>query len=233
MKYVYRIIRILYCMDVTLRTRTLNDFTDILTYHTFAMATFPMTITLDTPDEDVVAAVLVDAEEYGILMERYEAKLDRYIRRLGVREHEDRQDVLQEIFLKAYRNLNGFDIDLSFSSWLYRIAHNEAISWYRKKNVRPEGHLVDDAETIFQFVAAAAVLPSTTTRERINAQEIERALGEIPKKYQAVLILRFFEHKEYEEISDILKIPVGTVGTLLHRGKIALQKQLNDEAIDI
>lgn len=184
-------------------------------------------------DEHVVPLVLENAECYGVLMRRYQDKLDRYIRRLGVRVLEDRQDVLQDIFLKAYRNLNGFDTDLSFSSWIYRIAHNEAISWYRKKNVRPEGHLVDDAETIFMFAEAAEVLPSTQTRERINAEEIHRALHQVSEKYRGVLVLRFFEHKEYEEISDILKIPVGTVGTLLHRGKDALKKQLNDVAIDI
>ena len=60
--------------------------------------------------------------------------------RLGIRNAEDREDTLQDIFIKIYKNLNGFDTNLSFSSWVYRIAHNEAISAYRKKNVRPEGH---------------------------------------------------------------------------------------------
>lgn len=184
-------------------------------------------------DEALIAPVLADASHYRLIVERYEAKLDRYIRRLGVRVQEDREDVLQNIFIKAYRNLNGFDTSLSFSSWLYRIAHNEAISWYRKENVRPEGHLVDDAETIFQFVQSAELQPSAATIERLNAHEVHRALDTLPEKYRSVLILRFFEHKEYEDISDILKIPVGTVGTLLHRGKTRLATAINKNAVDV
>src|SRR5690606_8168284 len=93
-------------------------------------------------DEMLVALSLEDKERFGELIERYESKLGRYIARLGIRTAEDRQDVLQEIFLKVYKNLNGFDPKLSFSSWIYRIAHNEAISWYRKQSVRPEGNLI-------------------------------------------------------------------------------------------
>lgn len=184
-------------------------------------------------DEALIAHILGDATQYALIVTRYEAKLDRYIRRLGVRVQEDREDVLQNIFIKAYRNLNGFDTRLSFSSWLYRIAHNEAISWYRKENVRPEGHLVDDADTILQFVQSAELQTQTAAVERINAHEMHRALGTLPEKYRAVLILRFFEHKEYEDISDILQIPVGTVGTLLHRGKRRLADAINNKAIDV
>ena len=89
-------------------------------------------------DEEIVVKTLQDKQFFGEIVDRYEAKLTRYIARLGVRNPEDQLDVLQEIFLKVYKNLNGFDRSLQFSSWIYRISHNEAISWYRKKNVRPE-----------------------------------------------------------------------------------------------
>ena len=69
--------------------------------------------------------------------------------------------------------------------------------------------------------------------EKINADELNRALNAIDKKYREVLILRFFEHKEYEEISDILQIPTGSVGTLIHRGKKQLQRELNNDSIRI
>lgn len=184
-------------------------------------------------DEAVVVSVLADADQYGILMERYEAKLDRYIRRLGVYTPEDREDVLQDIFIKAYRYLNSFDQSLQFSSWLYRIAHNEAISWYRKKKVRPEGHLVDDADTILAFTKAELSDAAEASTARINASEVQRALAELDEKYRTVIILRFFEHKEYEEISDILRIPVGTVGTLVHRGKVRLERLLDTDIVEI
>lgn len=184
-------------------------------------------------DTELVEKTLADADYYGHLVARYEAPLDRYIRRLGVFTHEDRQDVLQEIFIKAYRNLNSFNRSLKFSSWLYRIAHNEAISWYRKRSVRPEGHLVDDGETVLMFTEAAELQPDAASKARLNSQALETALEQLPEKYREILILRFFEHKEYDEISDILRIPVGTVGTLIHRGKARLEKLLSTEEIDV
>ncbi len=188
---------------------------------------------LPPSDEEVVVRTLADSACYGELVERYEAKLTRYIRRLGVHRLEDQQDVLQDIFLKAYRNLNSFDTNLSFSSWIYRIAHNEAISWYRKTVVRPEGNLVADSDEILQFVQSKEVAPDVAFDREINAAEVTEALAQIDEKYRVVLILRFFEHKEYDEISDILKIPVGSVGTLIHRGKKQLASVLNPHAIRI
>jgi len=188
---------------------------------------------LTQSDQEIVQLTLKDPNQYGLLMERYEAKLKRYIARLGVRNPEDQLDVLQEIFIKAYRNLNGFDTSLSFSSWIYRIAHNEAISFYRKKNVRPEGHLVGDGDEILGFLSSSQEGEEVVFDKTINSVEVNRALEQIDEKYREPIILRFFEHKEYDEISDILQIPIGSVGTLLHRGKKQLASVLNKDVIRI
>lgn len=188
---------------------------------------------MEQSDEALVKLTIEDPNQYGILMERYEEKLKRYITRLGVRHPEDQLDVLQEIFIKAYRNLNGFDTSLSFSSWMYRIAHNEAISFYRKKNIRPEGHLIADSEEILEFLSSKEEGIEVTHDQSINAKEIERALSLISEKYREPIILRYFEHKEYDEISDILEIPIGSVGTLLHRGKKQLSAVLNKDYLRI
>ncbi len=184
-------------------------------------------------DEEIVKDSLADKEQFGILMDRYEAKLRRYIARLGVRNPDDQLDVLQDIFLKVYRNLNGFDTGLKFSSWIYRIAHNEAISAYRKKNVRPEGHLVADSEEILSFVSGSLESADEKFDSAVNAQTVNDALLKLDKKYYDVLVLRFFEHKEYDEISDILQIPTGSVGTLIHRGKKQLATVINNDHIRI
>tara|TARA_B100000508_G_scaffold91716_1_gene71540 strand:+ start:4232 stop:4816 length:585 start_codon:yes stop_codon:yes gene_type:complete len=188
---------------------------------------------LPPSDEELVTMTLIDKSCFGDLVERYEAKLMRYVTRLGVRDPEDQLDVLQDIFLKIYRNLNGFDTSLKFSSWVYRIAHNEAISWYRKRHVRPEGHLVADSEELLGFLKGNEEMADVTYDKTVNAGEVNKALLIIDDKYRQAIILRFFEHKEYEEISDILQIPVGSVGTLLHRGKKQLSDALNKEAIRI
>ena len=151
---------------------------------------------LSMNDEELVSAALKEQAFFGHIVERYQDKLSRYIHRLGVRNPDDRDDVLQEIFVKVYRNLNGFDTALSFSSWIYRIAHNEAISWYRKQNVRPEGHLVDDGETILSFLSSNESDSEVQFDTQINATVLSRGLEQLDEKYSTVLILRYFEHKE-------------------------------------
>jgi len=184
-------------------------------------------------DSEIVIKALADQQHFGELIERYHTKLDRYIGRIGVRNPDDREDVLQEIFIKVYRNLNNFDTSLSFSSWIYRIAHNESVSWYRKQSVRPEGNLVGESDLILELLSDDNSSAETTFDQTVNASEMSRALNELEEKYRTVLILRFFEYKEYEEISDILKIPVGTVGTLVYRGKQRLKTIINPEQIHV
>ena len=190
-------------------------------------------LSLPPSDEELVKLTLKDKEQFGQIVERYEAKLRRYITRIGVRNHDDQLDVLQEIFLKVYRNLNSFNSTFSFSSWVYRISHNEAVSWYRKKNVRPEGHLIADSEELLSFLSGNMETADEAFDKTINAENVNNAILRIPKKYKEVLILRYFEHKEYDEISDILRIPVGSVGTLLHRGKKRLANELNTKNLRI
>ena len=185
------------------------------------------------PDEEIVSMTLRERSTFGFIVERYESKLRRYIERLGVKNKDDQMDVLQEIFIKAYKNLNSFDMGMSFSAWIYRIAHNEAISWYRKHNVRPEGHLIADSSEILNLIKSKEQTADVIFDQNINAEEVNKALLKIDEKYRQVLTLRYFEHMEYDEISDVLKIPVGSVGTLIHRGKKQLLNELNLDSIRI
>lgn len=193
---------------------------------------FPADLTLLT-DTEIVERTLKARDYFGVLIERYEAKLRRYIVRLGVRNSDDQDDVLQEIFIKAYKNLNSFDTSLSFSSWIYRISHNEAMTWFRRRSVRPEGNMVVDSEEVLDLVASKESGAELLFDKTINAAELTEALTKLDPKYREVLILRYFEHKEYDEISDILQIPMGSVGTLIHRGKKQLYSVLNHDAVRI
>ncbi|MEA2112650.1 MAG: sigma-70 family RNA polymerase sigma factor, partial [Patescibacteria group bacterium] len=83
-------------------------------------------------DEELVGLVLNNQDYFLFLVRRYEQKLFRYISRISSLNQDDIEDVLQDIFIKVYKNLNNFDTDLKFSSWIYRITHNEVISNYRK-----------------------------------------------------------------------------------------------------
>lgn len=176
-------------------------------------------------DKELVSRSLVERAFFGEIVERYEARLGRYIARLGVVDPDDRDDVLQNVFIKVYKNLNNFDQSLSFSAWIYRIAHNEAISWYRRRKARPEGYLAAESDMITSLLADDNIeRPDERFDREIDSKIMLRELEQLDDKYLEVLILRYFEHLEYEEISDVLQIPVGTVGTLVHRAK----KQLKD-----
>ncbi len=190
-------------------------------------------VSADTTDEILVQRTLENAEYFAELIHRYQDKLQRYIARLGVRNFEDQQDVLQDIFLKTYRNLQGFDQNLSFSSWIYRIAHNEAISWYRRRKVRSEGSLVADGDEVLRWLEAVEEPADVLADRQLMIERMNIALAQLEDKYRDVLRLRYFEHKEYDEISDILRIPVGSVGTLLHRGKKQLKTALNSLPVRI
>lgn len=182
-------------------------------------------------DAEMVRLALVEQAFFAHIITRYEAKLDRYLRRLGVQNDDDRVDLLQDVFIKVYKNLQGFDPSLPFSSWIYRIAHNEAVSWHRKRSARPEGHLVLDSEDVLNFQRTKEDSSEVLVDKQINAEQLAAALEKISEKYRSVLVLRYFEHKDYNEISDILQIPVGSVGTLLHRGKQALRDVLNPDSV--
>lgn len=176
-------------------------------------------------DEAVVVRAIEEKEALAVLIERYEPKLSRYIKRLGVKNEEDTEDVLQNVFVKVYQNLNNFDTSLSFSSWVYRIAHNEAVSFFRHKNVRPEGNAVHDGEEALKLLIDDEALTEKID-ETLNAQHVNQALDALDEKYRSALILRFFEERDYKEISDILKVPMGSVATLIHRAKSNLKKEL-------
>lgn len=177
-------------------------------------------------DEDIVGDALVQKEAFALLVHRYQERLARYMRRLGVLRREDMEDVLQNVFLKTYRNLNEFDRRLKFSSWIYRITHNEAMSFFRSTSSRPEGHPVDDAELVLEQLSGQ----SDTSMEAelgLNATQLTEALKKLEAKYRDVIVLRYFEEREYAEISDILRLPTGTVATLLNRAKKRLREQLS------
>lgn len=173
-------------------------------------------------DQELVAQTLENPQGFSMIVERYQATLRRYVIRLGCRNQEDADDVLQDIFLKCYVNLNEYDQRLKFSSWIYRLAHNETVSFFRKKTIRPDIVQTEEELGLFEAISDKTDILESLN-EQMNAYSVREALEEIDERYRDVLILRFLEEKSYEEISDILKIPGGTVATLISRGKEKLK----------
>lgn len=181
-------------------------------------------------DEELVGLTIQNQDFFSCLMDRYSEKLTRYIMRISASTREDAEDLLQEIFVKAYRNLNDFDQTLKFSSWIYRIAHNQVISQWRKTKSRPQVIKFEADEDFLKFIANDEDLAQDTERKFASA-EVRELLKRLDKKYREVLVLKFIEGKDYKEISDILKKPLGTVATLINRAKKQLKTIINDENI--
>ncbi|EKD58349.1 MAG: hypothetical protein ACD_56C00146G0008 [uncultured bacterium] len=181
-------------------------------------------------DADLIELSKKDPEMFGFLMERYQTQLAHYIRRIGQFAQEDTEDLLQEVFIKIYQKLNEYEESLKFSSWAYRIAHNHVIDHFRKVNARPKTNALDDEE--WGRLISASIHLEKEIMDKDCVQKIRTVIAQLPIKYKEVLVLRFIEEKDYEEIMDILKKPKGTVATLISRGKETLLKKLKEENIN-
>lgn len=180
-------------------------------------------------DVELVAMAKTEPEQYRFLMERYQERLFRFVRRISQLPTEDVEDILQETFVKMYRNLNDYDPELKFSSWAYRIAHNAAIDHLRKMNVRPKQVDIEDAEYAKLLTSSVNVVDEIATRDMVG--RMRTAIGLLPMKYREVLILRFIEEKSYEEIMDILKKPKGSIATLIDRGRRMLAERVGGNIV--
>jgi RNA polymerase sigma-70 factor, ECF subfamily len=177
-------------------------------------------------DSELVVAALGDARAYGLLVRRWEPLLERYVRRILGRDGQAADDVLQEVFLKAYVNLNDFDRTRPFGPWIYRIARNEAISLLRKKKAEPPLITGDDALLLLERMPGGITAQETLDNARIEEQ-VRTAINGMEPRYREALLLRYLEEKGYDEISDILELPSGTVATLINRGTKMLRATLH------
>jgi len=177
-----------------------------------------------TIDRRLVALAKVSSENFRAIMERYWDRLFGYVRRISYFSQEDIEDILQEVFLKVFRYLNDYDEKLAFSTWIYRIAHNCVIDEIRKKKARPKDVWLEAEEwrTIFQDKLD---LENFLTI-KISLEKVKQIMEKLPLEYKEVLILRFWEEKDYEEIMDILQKPKGTVASLINRGRKKLLEEL-------
>lgn len=167
-------------------------------------------------DEELVVQARGDVEIFGALIERYEQKLLRYVMRISNFCYESAEEVVQDTFLKTWRNLNDFDESVKFSSWIYRIAHNETISAFRKMKSRGEDQAMELTEEL--FIADKGNFVKELDAQ-LSLESIHKVLSHMDTKYKEVLVLKFLEEKNYDEISDILQKPSGTIATLINRAK--------------
>jgi RNA polymerase sigma-70 factor (ECF subfamily) len=173
-----------------------------------------------------------DSAAYGLLVRRYQDRLFTALMHVAS-SRDEAEDVVQDAFIQAYLKLSSFERQSSFYTWLYRIAFNTAISRRRRKRVEASVEQAKDATG--DEPADHSERPHDRLLREERATIIQRALGELSEDHRVILVLREMEGCDYEEISQILDLPVGTVRSRLHRARLQLKEQLTgvlDEPMD-
>lgn len=164
-------------------------------------------------------------DAFGELVSRYQTRLYNAALRL-VHSPDDAADVVQEAFLSAYQALHTFKGDAEFFTWLYRITFNAAISLKRKKrpvisldaNSQDSGFEPDDSS---EYVKPGAALERTEDERQLNA-----AIAKLSAEHREVLLMKDIDGLKYEDIAEVLGVPIGTIRSRLHRARLELRELL-------
>ena len=174
-------------------------------------------------DQELIVLALTSQDYFLCIIKRYEVKLLKYILRISSVDESQAEDILQTVFIKIYENLNDYDPSLKFSSWIYRITHNQVISTYRRNKARPQVISIDKNDEFLKNVASSIDIINEIDLKFLQ-KNINKILTKMDEKYKEILILKYLEEKDYKEMSDILQKPIGTIATLINRAKKQFRK---------
>ena len=180
---------------------------------------------MSEPTDEELARLVQDDDHQALatLMDRYTGKLLRYGRRFLASE-DDISDVVQDVFVAAYQNIQDFDSTRRFSPWIYRIAHNAFVDGLRKRAKGPVYGLDFDRVVPHPIYED----PDENGKEKEEMRVLLAGhLDELRPAYREIVDLHYFEDFKYQEIADILHIPIGTVGIRLSRARQMLKKSMN------
>ena len=184
-------------------------------------------------DQDVVALAREGREAaYQELIRRYERPVFALIYRM-VRDRETAEDLAQETFIKVLNAIGTYRPEFKFSSWVFKIANNTAIDHLRRKELdtlslegSPHATTPEGVEATALQVSANEESPLETVEAIELGGEIERAIGQLRPEYRSCILLRHVEGRAYEEIAEMLDLPLGTVKTYIHRARHELRLAL-------
>ena len=182
--------------------------------------------TVTTDEQMVERALSGDPEAFGEIVRRWERRIFALSFGMLGRE-EDARDATQETFLAAFRNLRGFRGEAKVSSWLHRIAVNQCITRQRRAKVRSETGLEDEAEkNAAVFALPAEVSPARSAEYREVSSAVRKAVCALPADLRQVVVMKEFEELTFQEISDVLDVPLSTVKSRLYTALRQLQLRL-------
>ena len=172
-------------------------------------------------DNELVKLSLQNADNFGQIVERYEKKLLRYIIYFTGVNRQLAEDILQDTMINVYKNLNSFNPKLKFSSWIYRIAHNQALNAIRAEKNKGAVSLEaedDESVSLIKILATDENLVAKV-EQKVMSEKVAEIMKLMRQDYRELLVLRFLDDYEYSEICDILRKPMGTVGVMIARAK--------------
>ncbi|NJD02230.1 MAG: RNA polymerase sigma factor [Ruminiclostridium sp.] len=180
-------------------------------------------------DESIIELVLAgNTHMFSQLVDRHKDKI--YGMALSFTgNNSDAQDVSQEIFIKAYKNLFRFNRKSKFSTWLYRVSYNVCIDWIRSNNKHGRDLDLTGFDNILTDSRAG---PEESFLEKEKRFILKKAIYDLKEKYRNILILFYFQALSYEETAEVLEIPVKTVETQLYRARKQLKVLLKHETGD-
>ena len=187
------------------------------------------------PDTEVVELAQKGKEAaYRELLKRYERPVFSLVFRM-VRDRETAEDLSQETFVRVLNNIDRYSPEFKFSSWLFKIANNLTIDFLRRRRVNtisiegaPDAVTAESAKATSIALASGGESPLAELESKELGLAIERAIGKLRPEYRACIMLRHVEDRSYEEIAEIVKLPLGTVKTYIHRARHELRVALND-----
>jgi RNA polymerase sigma-70 factor (ECF subfamily) len=187
------------------------------------------------PDTEVVELAQKGKEAaYRELLKRYERPVFSLVFRM-VRDRETAEDLSQETFVRVLNNIDRYSPEFKFSSWLFKIANNLTIDFLRRRRVNtisiegaPDAVTAESAKATSIALASGDESPLAELESKELGLAIERAIGKLRPEYRACIMLRHVEDRSYEEIAEIVKLPLGTVKTYIHRARHELRAALAD-----
>lgn len=185
-----------------------------------------------TDQEVVVLARQGREAAYRELIGRYERPVFSLIYRL-VRHREKAEDLAQDTFIKVLNALDRYDPSYKFSSWIFKIAHNTALDLLRKKEPdtlsldgSPHAETQSEIEATVVTVISPEESPEDFAANRELGDVLDQAIATLRPEYRTAIILCHVEGRPYEEIAQVMDVPLGTVKTYIHRARHELKRQL-------
>ncbi len=186
-----------------------------------------------TDEQLVELAVTDNPDAFGEIVKRWERKIFALCFGMLTREDEAK-DAAQETFIAAYRNLKNFRGDAKVSSWLHRIAVNQCLTTKRRQKNRQESFL-DDEENAAErvFIAPLRQMPSKTTEQNERLHLVRQAVGSLPADLRQVIVMKEFEEMTFQEISDVLDLPLSTVKSRVYTALKQLRMKLERTPVEV